>query len=180
MPDNASLVRVFSYQGSREGLKSFAVPADSPLWLRIVRGEPRLAELHVRPGGVVVDQLTGLVWDQCVFGRYGKQCTKGRAIHQDWPAALRTVAHLNAVRYKGHDDWRMPNAKEQYSIVDQARVNPAIDSQKFPATEPDWYWTSTTRMASTGQAYTVDFSVGQMRFDNKPESHFLRVVRGGY
>jgi len=180
LPGRPDLVKVFSYEGkSNNGLKSFAMSQDRAFWLRLVRGEPSKARFKAKPGGTVLDESTGLVWDACVFGQRGKRCEKGRPLHMDWTEALRLVQKLNARRYKGFSDWRLPNAKEFYSIVDEARIRPAIDPTFFPKAEKDWYWTSTTRVYFTGGVHTTDFVEGYTRFDNKWESYYLRLVRGG-
>lgn len=116
----------------------------------------------------------------CVRVRAARQrCEKGKALHPDWSEALRRVAKANERRYKGFSDWRLPNVKELFSIVDPARQMPAIAKESFPASEPDWFWSSTTRVAYNGGVHTVDFAVGHARYDNKPEAHFMRLVRGG-
>ena len=179
-PGAAGLIHVFAYDGDARGsLKSFALPAEQGMWLRLVRGKRSLAILRSRPDGTVLDVSTGLVWDACVFGRRGKRCEKGKALHPDWSEALRRVAKANERRYKGFSDWRLPNVKELFSIVDPARQMPAIAKESFPASEPDWFWSSTTRVAYNGGVHTVDFAVGHARYDNKPEAHFMRLVRGG-
>lgn len=40
------------------------------------------------------------------------------------------------------EGWRMPTRKELESLVDTSRYNPAIDTEKYPDTKSDWYWTS--------------------------------------
>ncbi|MCK7477912.1 MAG: DUF1566 domain-containing protein [Candidatus Moduliflexus flocculans] len=39
----------------------------------------------------------------------------------NWQEALAWVQAKNAENYLGHDDWRLPNAKELQSIVDYTR-----------------------------------------------------------
>ena len=73
----------------------------------------------------------------------------------------------NAERYLGHDDWRLPNAKELQSIVDYSRsldttgsaaIDPVFDATRIVneggETDYPWYWTSTTHagVGGTGQA----------------------------
>lgn len=179
LPGSSVLVRVFGYQGRSmdQSAKSFALPASNRMLLRLVSGSNAAPALRASRYGTVVDHENGLEWDACIHGRHGAGCRFGRSLHLDWPAAFSAVAHANATAYKGHRDWRLPNLKELYAIVDQSRLRPAIDEALFPYTEPDWYWSSSSRAAYLGGAHTVDFNVGQVRYDNKPESHFLRLVR---
>lgn len=89
--------------------------------------------------GTVTDRATGLIW---------QQADNGRAM--TWQAAL---AYAEGLVLAGHDDWRLPNAKELQSLVDYTRAPSAKDPAKRTAAidpvfklgipEP-WYWTGTT------------------------------------
>jgi len=75
----------------------------------------------------------------------------------NWADALAWVQAQNAANYLGHNDWRLPNAKELQSIVDYTRSpattnSPAIDINFFNSTaitneagQPDYpyIWAST-------------------------------------
>ncbi len=115
--------------------------------------------------GTVTDRATGLTWQQADSGR-----------GMVWRDALAYAENLSLA---GHDDWRLPNAKELQSIVDYTRSPDATDS---PALDPvfkttaitneagqrDWpfFWTSTTHLdgPDSRQAVYVAFgrAIGQM------------------
>jgi hypothetical protein len=94
--------------------------------------------------GTVIDSASGLQWMQADSGA-GK----------NWQEAL---AYCENLSLAGHDDWRLPNAKELHSIVDYSNApdtngKPAINTDYFNSTSiknengvDDWpfYWTSTT------------------------------------
>jgi hypothetical protein len=99
--------------------------------------------------GTVADRTTGLTWQQADSGA-----------GMDWPAALASCAALDLA---GHQDWRLPNAKELQSLVDYSRspdktgsaaIDPLFAASGITneAGQADWpcYWTSTTH-AKTGQ-----------------------------
>ena len=69
--------------------------------------------------GTIIDQATGLMW---------KKADSGVTLH--WEEAL---AHCEALESAGHDDWRLPNAKELHSIVDYTRAPDAGDPAYRPA-----------------------------------------------
>jgi hypothetical protein len=119
-----------------------------------VRGNPRygINRLTDNGDGTVSDAATGLMWSQDDSGR-----------GMSWRQALAWVQEKNARRYLGHDDWRLPNAKELESIVDYtrapdatdpARVGPAIDPVLHTSTITDeggradypYFWTNTTHL----------------------------------
>jgi hypothetical protein len=97
--------------------------------------------------GTVTDTNTGLMWTQSDCGSA-----------MTWQDALAWVQSRNSANYLGHNDWRMPNAKELHSLVNYANAPdhnglPAIDTAFFACTaitnengEADfpYYWTSTT------------------------------------
>lgn len=114
---------------------------------RYVRGNPAYGrnDFHDEGDGTVVDRATGLVWSKADSGK-----------PLDWTGAL---AWAEGLVLAGHDDWRLPHAKELQSLVDYgrapdatdpARHGPAIDPV-FTVTDPDaWGWSSTTHLEGPG------------------------------
>lgn len=105
-----------------------------------------------------------------------------------WANAIGLCEDLN---YAGNHDWRLPNVRELMSIVNYgATVSPYIDTEKFPHTFSDVYWTSTTYVHDiviSGEeatqyiaaAWGVDFSGGAVNSYDKASMHYVRCVRGG-
>lgn len=99
--------------------------------------------------GTVTDEATGLMWAQDDNG-----------VGLDWEEALAWVEQKNAATYLGHNDWRLPNAKELQGIVDYARAPDATSSAAIDpvfnttaitneAGETDYpaFWSSTTHVS---------------------------------
>ncbi len=125
-------------------------------WVQCVRGNPSYGVNDFVDNGdkTVSDRATGLMWPKEDSG-------KG----MNWEQALVWVQAKNAEKYLGHDDWRLPTAKELHSIVDYAR---SPDSSRSAAIDPlfactqmtneagqvDYpcYWTGTTHGAAGGRA----------------------------
>ena len=97
--------------------------------------------------GTVTDLASGLTWQQSDSGS-GMQ----------WEDAL---AYAEGLSLAGHDDWRLPNAKELQSIVDYTRSpdytgSAAIDpvftctqiTNETLAADYAFYWTGTTHASS--------------------------------
>jgi len=102
--------------------------------------------------GTVTDSATGLMW---------AQADSGAAMN--WQNALAWVQAQNAANYLGHDDWRLPDAKELQSLVDYTRSpdtsgSAAIDplfrvtaiTNEAGAADYPFYWASTTHAAFDG------------------------------
>jgi hypothetical protein len=135
---------------------SYGQWTEANFYVRYVRGNPAYGvnSFTDNSDGTVTDEATGLMWSQDDSGA-----------GMDWEQALAWVQEKNAENYLGHNDWRLPNAKELQSIVDYSRApavtnSPAIDPV-FNATlitneagQDDYacYWSSTTHLGSARNA----------------------------
>jgi Protein of unknown function (DUF1566) len=115
--------------------------------------------------GTVTDIKTGLMWKRCSEGQTwdsgAKACSGVSASYVNWQDALASAQSNN---FAGQIDWRLPNIKELASILERACVIPAINSVIFPATPPQFYWTSSPSLhpgyAQNSSVWGVDFGVG--------------------
>ncbi|MGD8456142.1 MAG: DUF1566 domain-containing protein [Anaerolineales bacterium] len=120
-------------------------------FLRLVRSGEGYGENQFidNDNGTVIDQSTGLVWQQ---GDSGEGMGWGDALN-----------YCESLTLAGQDDWRLPNAKELQYIVDYERGPDASNSAAidpiFSAssivneagqTDYPFYWTSTTHADTRG------------------------------
>jgi hypothetical protein len=77
----------------------------------------------------------------------------------------------------GYDDWRLPNMKELLSIVNYGVYFPAITTVKFPNTQSDYYWSSTTNANNAAFAWGVVFLNGSTSSGSKTSASYVRCVR---
>ena len=131
-------------------------------------------ELH--DDGTVTDIETGLMWAQCVAGLTGSFCNSGAAEKMDWALALE---HAQTSELAGYNDWRLPNIKELFSLVDFNRVEPAINLNIFPATTVEYTWSSSPMIDFEQDAWFVNFKSGLNWFKGRSSSHVVRMVRAG-
>jgi hypothetical protein len=138
---------VFGVNFADGTVKGYSPAGDKTFFVRYVRGETGYgSNQFVDNGdGTISDQATGLSW---------MQTDSQRAL--GWGDAL---AYCENLTWGGYDDWRLPNAKELYSIVDHTRApdksNTAATSSLFQSTpitdeagqaDYGYYWTSTTHL----------------------------------
>jgi len=150
----------------------------------MVRAECNPAIEPVTPGsrfnlssdGTVTDNQTGLIWMRCSLGQKwnGSGCD-GEPERYSWSAAL-TAAETTT--FAGKADWRLPDVKQLASIVELACVNPSINTQLFPGTASDEYWSSSPNVNGIQGAWSVDFDDGEVHTYSNTAWH-LRLLRGG-
>ncbi len=116
--------------------------------VRYVRGNTSygINDFVDNSNGTISDLATGLIWTKS---------DNDSAVN--WEEALNWVYQKNQENYLGHNDWRLPNAKELQSIIDYTRspqttnsaaidpifeVTPIIDEGE--ETNFPFYWTNTT------------------------------------
>ncbi len=123
-----------------------------PTWkdfeIKMVRGKTDygINDFVNNGDGTITDKATGLLWDKT-----------GSSQGMNWEEALAWVEQKNEENYLGHNDWRLPNAKELHSIVDYSRspsatnsaaISPVFDvpiiTSESGETDYPFYWTSTT------------------------------------
>jgi len=136
------------------------------------------APRFTNPGGsvpvtasVVVDQLTGLMWQT--------HASIGQGLN--WQGALDYIAGLNTTSYLGYSDWRLPNRSELASLVDYDTANVAylLDAQGFLYVQTGQYWTSTTNVGNAVYAWYVDLLSGNEGSTEKWQNLNIWPVRGG-
>ena len=129
----------------------------------------------------VVDSNTGLMWKRCIEGVSGLTCSSASGQNFTWSGAL---AAATASRFAGYSDWRLPNYKELFSLIDNTCDSPAVNSTVFPGGLTDsslthLTWTSTTYGAAPINAWYVDFVYGEAVPAGKAGKGVVRLVRSG-
>jgi len=144
---------------------SLYVASDSVRLYRheIVAGEP-----------IVMDNLTGLVWQGCLPGTSGSNCSSGESMKMLWKESL---SYCEGLDWGGYNDWRLPNITELQSIVDTRKNGPAVDIEIFPRTPKDAFWSSSTPPQSPNVAWCVSFSTGNLSWSGKQYNGNIRCVR---
>ncbi len=128
------------------------------------------------PNGTITDMSTGLVWE--------KKTAANQFDAYYWDEAFAYVAGLNAVRFGGYDDWRLPNIRELASLIYYGKFNPAVASElddcgQGSCTVAGSYWSSTTAESATFLAWRVNFYDGAHLVGGKNFTIRVRAVRGG-
>jgi hypothetical protein len=132
-------------------------------------------------GNVVVDQLTGLMWTVDSNAPGPAACVP--AVTKTLKGAIDYIACLNSNGYLGYNDWRLPNRKELFSLIDYEQAVPAawVSTQGFSNVQDFYcydYWLSTTD-TTKDMGIFADVGYGAVFYSDKSRSHYVWPVRAG-
>lgn len=74
------------------------------------------------------------------------------------------------------EDWRFPTVDELFSLVDRSRHSPAINTEFFPDTKNDLYWTDEIAFRSSDR-WVVNFDYGYVHLFVIRYGACVRAVR---
>jgi hypothetical protein len=151
---------------------SYATGDDGDLQRGVAWPNPRFTD---NGDGTVTDNLTGLIWlkNANCFGT------------RNWATALADANGLASGSCDLTDgsvagDWRLPNVREQQSLIDYGRYDPALPSgHPFTGVRSGYYWSSTTFAGITSLAWCVGLYDGYVGLVDKTGSGYVWPVRGG-
>ena len=113
----------------------------------------------------VLDTRSNLMWAVEVLKR------------QTFEKAKASVAKLAIAGFK---DWRLPTVEELFCLADRTRFNPAIDTDYFPKTPSEWFWSGTVDASSPADyAWFVFFNHGHSGWGYQYHESRVRAVRVG-
>ncbi len=116
--------------------------------------------------GTVTDHLTGLMWIQ------NPDATK-----RTWYDA---IDYCNGLTTATYTDWRLPNAKELYSLIDVSQITPALPiGHPFTGVQSNFYWSGSTYAYLVTHAWYVHLSYGGVTIFPKTDTLYVWPIRGG-
>ncbi len=139
------------------------------------------SQFVIHGDGTVTDKKSGLMWKQCSEGQSGSDCSVGSAIEYSWDDALLSAQNSTTANY---NDWRLPNHKELFTLVEHRCFKPSINLSVFPLGQlANEYsemeqWTST--IFDDHFTRTIEFTDGTTTGKNRQTVyHSVRLVRSG-
>ena len=117
----------------------------------------------------VLDQTTGLVWEQ------SPQTAKATWLDAQSVCSVKTVG--------GRTGWRLPTLQELLSLGDPTQAHPALPhGHPFGNVQSSLYWSATTVAVELSYAWSVDFANGLVKegvFGPKTNALHVWCVHGG-
>ncbi|MDM8555190.1 DUF1566 domain-containing protein [Desulfococcaceae bacterium HSG7] len=120
----------------------------------------------IKNGQVVKDAATGLVWQQPRSSNYMK-----------YNDALQYIKRLNRDNFAGYNDWRLPTVDELTSLLTKTKRNGNIYIHTIFDKMQRWCWSSNKR--TSGGAWTVRFTYGDVYWNLLDDDAYVRGVRAG-
>jgi hypothetical protein len=128
--------------------------------------------------GTLTDKATGLMWQRCLIGQAGVDCSSGTAEPFSWAQALIYPEQKTAQStLAGYQDWRLPNIRELASIVELQCGNPAVNLVLFPNNGAGHLWSSSPYRFYDHYAWFLDFNDGIFIYGDRQDKKFVRLVR---
>jgi hypothetical protein len=125
--------------------------------------------------GTVSDVSSGLMWMRCSLGQnWSEGSCVGDAHELNWQQALQEA---HGKEFAGKAGWRLPNIKELRTLSERSCVRPAINSDIFPNTPSDDFWTSTPAVTDSSRAWVVAFFNSSNSVKQKNLFVYARLVR---
>ena len=125
-------------------------------------------------GAEVTDTSTGLTWRRCSEGQiWSSDRCVGKATEHNYKGAL---AHAKS-RATRQAAWRVPSIDELGTLVIASARPTAIDTNAFPDTVANRYWSSSPHDTDATQAMIVLFKDGHVFKYHRNNKAYLRLVR---
>ncbi len=105
--------------------------------------------------GTITDNNTGLMW----------QKTDGGEMTYE-----NAGTYCSGLTLGGYNDWRLPNCIELFSINNYQHLNPALNTEYFPLTNAEYWWTSEARADDPTMIWVVNAG-GGIGAHPKSETH---------
>ncbi|MFT5042766.1 MAG: hypothetical protein ACI8TX_003759 [Hyphomicrobiaceae bacterium] len=151
--------------------------------------------------GTITDNNTGLMWEKKddsggIHDKDTEHTWSTGTNNMDGTITTTFLSTLNGGGgFAGHTDWRVPNLKELFSILDLQVSNPSIAPafhrsatctgcadvtvESCSCTQSSYYWSSSTGQDFAGNAWYVYFGDGFTSAGGKTGGRYVRAVRGG-
>lgn len=110
----------------------------------------------------VRDTGTGLIWQ--------------RAVSEQTFDAVGAANYCTELTLGAQGEFRLPTMKELETLVDEHRVEPAIDPEAFPNTPSESFWSASAWSGTTDLTWYVRFDSGSALYEISKEAFQVRCV----
>ncbi|MDH5716281.1 MAG: DUF1566 domain-containing protein [Spirochaetia bacterium] len=144
--------------------KNQAVDNNTQQYVKCVsQSLPARQDYQENGDGTISDYASGIIFMKCPAGTIVDYNTtnycNGEKTLSTWVEALSFCENLN---YAGNTNWRLPSIRELSSMIDfSSEAVTSLSKLMFPAAAGS-FWSSTTNVNSTSEAWQVNFSTKEL------------------
>lgn len=95
--------------------------------------------------GTITDTITGLMWQKTDGGEM---------------VIENAILYCDTLTLAGYSDWRLPNVKEAFSILNMQYANPSLDTKVFTTSAAEYWWTSDRQFSDTTKIWVTNAGGG--------------------
>jgi len=132
---------------------------------------------NINQDGTVLDNATGLMWQRCLIGIQGAECSTGSASKLTKKSAQFSLILANKDELDGYSDWRFPSITELSSLLKEGCKSPSINLEAFPATPNTFVWSTAPNKQHKHFSWYVHFNTGKSGHIWGDRTYTLRMVR---
>ena len=70
------------------------------------------------------------------------------------------AAYAESLTLGGYSDWRLPFGKELFSLMDEGTINPALNTDYFPKSTAEYWWSSDTAVDNATKVWVTNAGGG--------------------
>lgn len=127
--------------------------------------------------GHILDTFTGLIWQKCVSGQQGENCSEGEAMLLTWQEALELAKTTSDQSPTDQPAWRLPNIKELQRTIENQCEEPALNPFAFPNVPMTQVWSATPHTKQTDKTYHYQYQNSIIFYGTRTEKHAVHLVR---
>lgn len=124
---------------------------------------------------VIHDLQTDLYWEVKSLSATDRRSNSKKMTFDEF--ANDYINYLNGVSFGGFDDWRIPTQLEIRTLIDYAKICPALKSEGFANLLADDYWCGEFAVRSDA-AWVMNLNLGACTTKNKTLQSYGIAVRG--
>jgi hypothetical protein len=127
--------------------------------------EKQLEIQEVKDEKLIIDQLSGLMWQQA-----------GSLESMWYKEAKSWIEDINRNSYAGYNDWRLPTLEEAMSLMKNEKGNDGLYIDTLFDSKQLWIWTSDLS-DNASRVWVVFFNYGSCYVNCFDFNNFVRAVR---
>lgn len=126
--------------------------------------------------GNILDTNTGLIWQKCLVGLSGANCTIGESEKMSMPEALDYITIANMAQ-NNQQPWRLPSIKELQQLNEFACEEPPLNPFVFPNVALGEVWSMTPHQTQASTSFQYQYQNSIIFYSEHESAHAVHLVK---